>query len=55
MKGISSKHIALKVDVTRLKNILFAGMSVHLSQFQPGDFVGWGSEGVKISCSLKIA
>ena len=25
------------------ENILFAGMSVH---FQPGNFTGWGSEGV---------
>ena len=31
MKGISSKGIALEVDVMGPENILFAGMSVHLS------------------------
>ena len=27
MKGLSSKHIALKVDVTEAENILFTGAS----------------------------
>ena len=45
MKEFFSKGIALKVDVTDLEpeNRLFAGMSVH---FQPGNCMGWGSEGV---------
>ena len=41
MKGFSSKHIALKVDVIGAENILITGAS-----FQPGNFTGWGSEGV---------
>ena len=31
MKGFSSKPIALKIDVTGPENILFAGVSLHLS------------------------
>ena len=37
MKGFSSEHIILKVDVIGAKDILFAGASVH---FQPGNFTG---------------
>ena len=43
MKRFSSKHIALKTDVTGPENILFAGTSCI---FQPGNVTGWGSEGV---------
>ena len=48
MKGFSSKHTALKVDVIGVENALFVGASVQLS--------GWGSEGVKnrISMALRI-
>ena len=45
MKGFSLKHIAWKVDVTAAENVLFVG--VHPCTFQPGNFTGWGSEGVK--------
>ena len=31
MKGFSSEHIALKIDVIGPENMLFAGASVHLS------------------------
>ena len=30
MKGLSSKHTALKIDVIGAENILFAGASVYL-------------------------
>ena len=43
VKGSLSKRTALKMDVAGPENILFAGASVH----QPGNFTGWGSEGVK--------
>ena len=39
----SSKRIALKVDVIGPGNILFAGAIVRI---QPGNFTGWGSEGL---------
>ena len=42
MKGFSSKHITLKVDVIGAENILFAGASVHLSER-----TSCGSDGVK--------
>ena len=45
VKGVSSKHTALKVDVIGPQNILFAGASVHLSA---RNFTGWGSEGVNV-------
>ena len=34
VKRFSSKHIALKEDVTGLENILFARMSLHLSAWK---------------------
>ena len=43
MKGLSSKRIALKVDVIGPEYILFARASVRLSAWK---FTGWGSEGV---------
>ena len=43
MEALSSKRVALKVDVIGPENILFAGASVHLSA---ENFTGWGSEGV---------
>ena len=43
MKGFSSKHIALKVDVIGVENTLFADASVCL---KPGNFTGWSNEGV---------
>ena len=45
MKGFSSKHIELKVDVTEEEKILFAGASVHLSDRK---LYRLGSEGVKL-------
>ena len=47
MKGFLSKCRVLKVDVVVVpSNILFTG--VYVCTFQPGNFIGWGSEGVKI-------
>ena len=43
VKGFSPKRIALKVDVTGLENILFAGASVYHSARK---FTGFGSKGV---------
>ena len=43
VKGFSSKHIALKVDVTGAESILFAGASVHLSA---RSFTGWAVKGL---------
>ena len=43
MKGFLSKLVALKVDVIGPKNILFVGVSVHLSARK---FYRLGSEGV---------
>ena len=46
VKGILSKRTMMKVDLLKgPSSILFAG--VHVSTFQPGNFTGWGSEGVK--------
>ena len=45
MKGFSLKRIALKIDFIGPENILFAGVRPCI--FQPGNFTGWGSEGVK--------
>ena len=47
MKEFSSKHIALKADVTGVENVLFAGIIL------PGHFTGWGSAGVNSTESLK--
>ena len=43
MKGFSSKHIALKVDVIGAENVLFACASVYLSAWK---FYRLGSNGV---------
>ena len=43
MKEVSSKRVALKIDVIGPENVQFAGASV-----QPGICTGWGSEGVKV-------
>jgi len=44
VKGFLSKRIALKIDVTGLENVLFAGASVQLSA---RNFYRLASEGVK--------
>ena len=51
MRGFSSKRLALKADVIRPENVLFAGRSV----FQPGHFPG--CVGVKHlrTCSVLFA
>ena len=46
MKGFLSKCTVLKVDVVVPSTILFTG--VYVCTFQPGNLIGWGSEGVKI-------
>ena len=43
VKGFSSKHIALKEDVTGLENILFGHMSLHLSAWK---FYTWAGKGL---------
>ena len=45
MKGLSSKHFALKVDVLYDWNIYC--LQACQCIFQPGRFTGWGSDGVK--------
>ena len=51
VKGFSSKHIALKVDVTGAESILFAGASVHLSA---RSFTGWAVKGLKKSRPVPV-
>ena len=46
VKGVSSKLTALKVDVLQDRKIYC--LQARPSIFQPGNFTGWGSEGVNI-------
>ena len=50
MKGFSSKHVALKVDV--LKDWKIYCFQAHPCIFQPRNFTGWGSERVKLDTLL---
>ena len=45
VKGLSSKHFALKVDVLYDWNIYC--LQVRQCIFQPGHFTGWGSDGLR--------
>ena len=51
-KTLITMHLALKVDVIGPENILFAGMSLHLST--GGNFTGWSTEGVNCSSSYRL-
>ena len=46
VKGSPPKRIALKVDLLQDKKIDW--LQARLYTFQPGNFTGWGSEGVKL-------
>ena len=43
--SVRTYSIDSRFVILGLSNILFAG--VYVCTFQPGDFTGWGSEGVK--------
>ena len=49
VKGFSSKHRPLKVDVIGVENTLFTSASVI---FQPGNFTDMGNEGVNVCMQL---
>ena len=51
MKGFSSKHVTLKVDVPQDRKIYCLQVRPYI--FQPGNFTGWGSEGVKTTTITK--
>ena len=46
MKGLSSKRIALKVDVLKDRKIYC--LQARPCIFKPGNFTDWGSQGVKM-------
>ena len=46
MKEFLSKWLALKEDVSQNQKIYC--LQAHVSTFQPGNFTGWGSEGVNV-------
>ena len=51
MKEFSSKFIVLKVDVSQDRKMYCLQARPYI--FQPGNFTGWGSEGVKLKNATK--